>query len=71
MSIDTLEDEREVVRVAVIGVGSAGLGQLKQLVDAFNRPDVRATKRLVLVGYEARPDVGGIWWVVHVFGQRQ
>lgn len=61
MSIDHDEDRRQVVRVAVIGIGSAGLGQLKQLIDAFEREDVRRTKRLELVGFETRDDVGGIW----------
>lgn len=61
MSIDQDEDRREVVRVAVIGIGSAGLGQLKQLKDAFERDDVKREKRLEVVGFETREDVGGIW----------
>ena len=61
MSIDQDEDRREVVRVAVIGIGSAGLGQLKQLKDAFERDDVKREKRLEVIGFETREDVGGIW----------
>jgi cation diffusion facilitator CzcD-associated flavoprotein CzcO len=61
MSIDQDEDKRQVVRVAVIGIGSAGLGQLKQLKDAYARDDVKDQKRLEMVGFETRDDVGGIW----------
>ena len=53
--------EEETIRVAVIGIGSAGLCQLKQLKEAFARPEVRSGKCLELVGFEGRSDVGGLW----------
>lgn len=50
-------------RIAVIGIGSAGLGQLKQTRDAFERSEVRRRTKLELVGIETRSEVGGLWWV--------
>lgn len=50
-----------ITRVAVIGIGSAGLGQLKQTRDAFARAEVREQKALELVGFETRDEVGGLW----------
>jgi cation diffusion facilitator CzcD-associated flavoprotein CzcO len=47
------------VRIAVIGAGSAGLAQIKQILDAFSRPGVE--KQLELVAFETRDDVGGLW----------
>jgi len=54
-----------VVRIAVIGVGSAGLAALKQAVDAFSRPEVAKRVKLDLVGFETRSEVGGLWQVTH------
>ena len=48
-----------VTRVAVIGAGSSGLAQLKQLLDAFSRPLVRS--QLEVVVFESRPEIGGVW----------
>lgn len=56
-----MAQERTSTRVAVIGVGSAGLAALKQAVDAFSRPEVASRTRLELVGFETRDDVGGLW----------
>ncbi|ORY29327.1 hypothetical protein BCR39DRAFT_532347 [Naematelia encephala] len=50
-----------ITKIAVIGIGSAGLAQLKQAKDAFNRPQVASRTRLELVGFESRDDVGGLW----------
>lgn len=52
---------KRTVRVAVIGAGSAGLAQIKQLLDAFHRPDVSDRLSLELVAFEKRDDVGGLW----------
>ncbi|CED83170.1 fad nad-binding domain-containing protein [Phaffia rhodozyma] len=41
-------------KVAVIGAGSLGLAQVKQLID-------RGVQKKDIVVYEARDDVGGIW----------
>jgi cation diffusion facilitator CzcD-associated flavoprotein CzcO len=53
--------QKRVVRVAVIGIGSAGLAQLKQLKEAYARPAIADDVELELVGFESRADVGGIW----------
>jgi uncharacterized protein with NAD-binding domain and iron-sulfur cluster len=53
--------EIPTVRIAVIGVGSAGLAALKQAADAFGRPEVAKRVKLDLVGYETRSEVGGLW----------
>lgn len=58
---DASETDVPVTRVAVIGIGSAGLAQLKQTRDAFERDEVRGRTKLELVGFESRSDVGGIW----------
>ncbi|ORX36263.1 hypothetical protein BD324DRAFT_628099 [Kockovaella imperatae] len=47
------------VRVAVIGAGASGLAQLKQLLDAFARPN---TPQLDVVVYESQREVGGTWF---------
>lgn len=53
-----------VVRVAVIGAGASGLSQIKQLRDAFNREDVKASgKTLEVVCYEKGREVGGVWYI--------
>lgn len=52
-----MSDQRATTRVAVIGIGSAGLGQLKQTQDAF----ARAGRQLELVGFEMKDEVGGLW----------
>jgi cation diffusion facilitator CzcD-associated flavoprotein CzcO len=44
-------------RIAIIGAGAAGLAQAKQILDAFPEQTVE------LVIYEARNDVGGVWYV--------
>lgn len=56
-----MAEERTTIRVAVIGVGSAGLAALKQAADAFSRPEAASRSRLELVGFETRADVGGLW----------
>lgn len=48
-----------VTRVGIIGAGSAGLAQLKQVLDAFRRPNVGS--KLEVVCFEARDEVGGVW----------
>ena len=53
--------DQSTTRVAVIGIGSAGLGQLKQTLDAFSRDEVKVRTRLELVGIETRGEVGGLW----------
>jgi cation diffusion facilitator CzcD-associated flavoprotein CzcO len=50
-----------VTRVAIIGAGSSGLATLKQVVDAFARPEVKQRTSLDVVVYEAKSDVGGVW----------
>ena len=52
----------EVTRIAIVGAGSSGLAQLKQLLDAFSRPEV--TDRLEVVVYESRGEIGGVWFVL-------
>lgn len=51
------------VKIAVVGVGSAGLAALKQAVDAFTRPEVIKRVKLDIVGFETRSEVGGLWSV--------
>ena len=58
-----MSEELQTVRIAVIGVGSAGLAALKQAVDAFDRPEVVKRVKLDLVGFETRSEVGGLWSV--------
>lgn len=58
--------EIPTVRIAVIGVGSAGLAALKQAVDAFSRPEVVKRVNLDLVGFETRSEVGGLWSVMMI-----
>ena len=58
-----MSEEIQIVRIAVIGVGSAGVAALKQAVDAFNRPEMVKRVKLDLVGYETRSEVGGLWSV--------
>ena len=48
---------KATTRVAVIGAGATGLTQLKQLVDAYKRPNV--TSQLQVVMYESRNAIGG------------
>jgi hypothetical protein len=48
-------------RIAIIGAGSSGLAQLKQLLDAFSRPGVES--RLEVVVFESRSEIGGVWSV--------
>ncbi len=51
------------MRVAIIGAGASGLVQLKQLLDAFNREDVRrqGKNKLEVVCFEKSTEVGGVW----------
>jgi cation diffusion facilitator CzcD-associated flavoprotein CzcO len=52
----------DTVRVAIIGAGASGLVQLKQLLDAFSRADVkRRGKKLEVVCFEKSREVGGVW----------
>lgn len=53
--------QRELVRVGIIGAGASGLAQLKQLIDAFDRPQVRARKQLQVSVFEKNGEVGGVW----------
>jgi cation diffusion facilitator CzcD-associated flavoprotein CzcO len=57
-------EDLPVTRVAIIGAGASGLTQLKQLLDAFARPEVRKRTRLEVVVFETKRDVGGVWYVV-------
>ena len=60
----TIAPPKETIRVAIIGAGASGLSQIKQLLDAFERDDVRASgKELVVVCYEKGREVGGVWYV--------
>ena len=47
------------IRVAIIGAGSSGLAQLKQLLDAFSRPET--TSQLDITIFESRDEIGGTW----------
>lgn len=58
----TTEAGRSVIRVAVIGAGASGLAQTQQLLEAWNRKEVKT--KLEVIVYEAREDVGGVWQVV-------
>jgi len=51
-----------VQRIAIIGAGSSGLAQLKQLLDAFSRP--QGTCRLKITVFESRSEIGGVWFVL-------
>jgi hypothetical protein len=53
---------RKVVRIAIIGAGASGLAQLKQVLDAFNRPDVQGRTDLEVVVLEKQSEVGGVWY---------
>ncbi|KIR57530.1 hypothetical protein I312_101660 [Cryptococcus bacillisporus CA1280] len=55
----TTEAGQSVIRVAVIGAGASGLAQTQQLLEAWNREEVKT--KLEVVVYEAREDVGGVW----------
>ncbi len=48
-----------LTRIATIGAGTSGLAQLKQMLDASARPEVKS--RLEVVLYESRGEVGGVW----------
>lgn len=51
-------------KVAIIGAGASGLSQIKQLLDAFARDDVRAAGKAVeIVCFEKNREVGGVWYV--------
>ena len=50
----------EETHVAIIGAGASGLAQLKQLIDAFSRPNVKS--RLKVTVFEKRDQVGGVWY---------
>jgi cation diffusion facilitator CzcD-associated flavoprotein CzcO len=52
-------EDTHITRVAIIGAGASGIAQLKQLLDAFARPEV--TMKLEVVLYESRDQVGGVW----------
>jgi hypothetical protein len=66
-----MSEQLQTVRIAVIGVGSAGLAALKQAVDAFNRPEVIKRVKLDLVGFETRNEVGGLWSVCQYNGEKK
>ena len=53
---------KTVTRIAIIGAGSSGLAQLKQLLDAFARPHVSTQLEVVL--FESRSEIGGVWFVI-------
>lgn len=55
----TTEAGQSVIRVAVIGAGASGLAQTQQLLEAWDREEVKT--KLEVVVYEAREDVGGVW----------
>ncbi|ODN83922.1 hypothetical protein L198_07619 [Cryptococcus wingfieldii CBS 7118] len=55
----TLNIDKPVTRVAVIGAGAAGLAQLQQLQEAWERGNVQS--KLELVAFETKEDVGGVW----------
>ncbi|WVQ74674.1 hypothetical protein IAR50_004278 [Cryptococcus sp. DSM 104548] len=50
---------KPVTRVAVIGAGAAGLAQLQQLQEAWQRDNVHS--KLEVVAFETKEDVGGVW----------
>lgn len=52
---------RELIRVGIIGSGASGLAQLKQLLDAFARPEVKRRADLEVVCFEKQEEVGGVW----------
>lgn len=54
---------RQVIRVGIIGGGASGLAQLKQLLDAFARPEVKKRSELQVVLFEKQSEVGGVWYV--------
>ncbi|RXK41849.1 hypothetical protein M231_00848 [Tremella mesenterica] len=49
-------------RIAVIGLGAAGLCSLKQIKDAFSRSEVVEREEVEVVGFESNSDVGGVWF---------
>ncbi|ODO04555.1 hypothetical protein I350_05159 [Cryptococcus amylolentus CBS 6273] len=55
----TLNIDKPVTRVAVIGAGAAGLAQLQQLQEAWQRGNVQS--KLEVVAFETKEDVGGVW----------
>jgi cation diffusion facilitator CzcD-associated flavoprotein CzcO len=55
---------RELIRVGIIGAGASGLAQLKQLLDAFARPEVKRRADLEVICFEKQEEVGGVWWVI-------
>ena len=60
----TIAPPSDNVRVAIIGAGASGISQIKQLLDAFERDDVKAKgKRLEVVCFEKGREVGGVWYV--------
>ncbi|OCF34111.1 hypothetical protein I316_04059 [Kwoniella heveanensis BCC8398] len=48
-------------RVAVIGAGVSGLAAIQQLVEAFDRDEVKGKLELDLVVFESKNEVGGVW----------
>lgn len=59
---------RPTKRIAIIGAGSSGMVQLKNLLEVFRRPEVKY--ELDVVVFESKPEVGGVWCVVLVRGCR-
>lgn len=54
---------RQIVRVGIIGAGASGLTQLKQLLEAFGRPEVKNRTDLEVVVFDKQAEVGGVWYV--------
>jgi cation diffusion facilitator CzcD-associated flavoprotein CzcO len=54
---------RKVTRVGIIGAGASGLAQLKQLLEAFSRPEVKSRTELEVIVFEKQAEVGGVWYV--------
>ncbi|WVF66927.1 hypothetical protein IAT40_001670 [Kwoniella sp. CBS 6097] len=52
---------RTTKRVAVIGAGVSGLAAIQQLVEAFQRDNVKDELELDLVVFESKNEVGGVW----------
>lgn len=52
---------RQTIHVGIIGAGASGLAQLKQLLEAFGRADVKEKKELEVIVFEKQAEVGGVW----------
>lgn len=56
--------QTKTTRVGIIGAGASGLAQLKQLLEAFSRPEVKARTELEVIVIEKQSEVGGVWYVL-------